>query len=436
VNRTARTAGARRPRRDAVRWRGVVRMMAAPLAIAAACHAPATFAAADTPDIPAIMRLTVDRWVATQAEGLLPYGFDFMADTAIEPNRLSASNLIRQTGAAFALARYYEYTKDARLGEPLRNALSAFDRHSLPIRKGSLQRAVEGTRALSLPVGRWKLQRALDRFGLLYEASGSGKVVSPDGKYEYALAGTVALALLTETIYARASGDESFATLRAAWLEGLLSLRIPGGGFRQHPLSIDDTDYDNGEGWLALAVYVDAHRDDRDAAQALADVDDALMRRYAEDPSVYFVGWGNMAIAQRYATTRDARFLRYLQRQADLFFERYEDRYNANDNNCAAMEGLAAALAGLKAGGETDTRRVRGLREWLLDEVRKLPKLQIQPDQRGLKLGGEAYLSAPRMSEYAGAFLSGIYQPLTRVDAAGHCLSAMVTIERGNLSAP
>ena len=410
-------------------------MIAVPLAIAAAGHTPAACAVAP-PDIPAIMRLTVDAWVASQADGLLPYGFDFMADTPIEPNRLSASNLIRQTGAAFALARYYEYTQDARLGEPIRNALSAFGRHSLPIRKGSLQRAVEGMRVLSLPVGRWKLQSALERFGLLYQPSGTGRVVSPDGKYENALAGTVALALLTETIYARASGDQSFATLRSAWLEGLLSLRIPGGGFRQHPLSIDDTDYDNGEGWLALSVYIDAHRDDRQAAEALADVDDALMRRYSDDPSVYFVGWGNMAVAQRYATTHDARFLRYLQRQTDLFFERYENRFEANDNNCATMEGLAAALAALKGAGETDTRRVRGLREWLLDEVRKLPKLQIQPDQRGLKLGGEAYLSAPRMGEYAGAFLAGTYQPLSRVDAAGHCLSAMVTIERGNLSAP
>jgi hypothetical protein len=410
-------------------------MMAVPLVIASAWQAPAAYAAS-APDIPAIMRLTVDRWVATQAEGLLPYGFDFMADTPIEPNRVSAPNLIRQAGATFALARYYEYAKDASLRDPIRNALSAFDRRSLPIGKGKVQRTVEATRLLSLPVGRSKLQSALDRLGLLYQSSGSGKVVSPDGKYGHALAGTVALALLTETIYARASGDDAFAALRTAWLEGLLSLRIPGGGFRQHPLSIDDSDYDNGEAWLALAVHVDAHRDDRRAAEALADLDDALMRRYSEEPSMYFVGWGGMAAAQRYATTRDARFLLYLQRQADVFLERFEDRLSGNDNPCGAMEGVAATLGALKQAGESDTARVRGLRAWLLGEVSKLSRLQIQPGQTGLKLGGDAYLQAPRMAEYAGGFLAGLYEPLERVDAAGHCLSAMVTIEREELVAP
>ena len=50
-----------------------------------------------------------------------------------------------------------------------------------------------------------------------------------------------------------------------------------------------------------------------------------------------------------------------------------------------------------------------------------------------MALGGEAYLRAPRMAQYAGGFLAGVYEPLTRVDAAGHCLSAMVTIERERL---
>ena len=383
-----------------------------------------------------MVRLSVDALVASQVDGLFPYGFDFMADTPIEANRVSAQNLIRQALTAFALARYYEQAKDERLREPIRNALSAFGRYSLPIGKGDLQRAVEATRIFSLPVGRWKLQSTLDRLGLLYRTSGSGKVVSPDGKYGHALAGTVALALLTETIYSRASRDADFAALRLTWLEGLLSLRIPAGGFRQHPLSIDETDYDNGEAWLALAVYVDAHRADRRAVEALEDLDAALMRRYSEAPSIYLVGWGGMAAAQRFATTRDAKFLRYLQRQADLFLERFERQLNDQDNNCAAMEGVAATLGALKVAGESDTARVRELRAWLMDELRKLPRLQIQPGQKALALGGDAHLEAPRMARYAGAFFAGLYDPLTRVDAAGHCLSAMVTIEREKLTAP
>jgi hypothetical protein len=400
--------------------------------IAAIGRAP-NATASPAPDLSALMRLTVDSWVASQSAGFLPYGFDFLTDKVLEPNRMSAPNLIRQAAASFALANYYEYTKDARLRDPIRRALSAFGERSLPISKGRLQRVVEGTRILSLPVARWKLQSALDRFGLLYQPSGEGKVVSPDSTYGGALSGTVALALLTELVYSRASGDESFAELRTAWLNGLLALRIPGGGFRQDTLSIDDSDYDNGEGWLALAVYCDRHRDDLRAANALSDLDDVLMRRYSETPSVKFLGWGGMAAAQRYRTTRDRKFLAYLQRQADNFAERFQDRFNADDNNCGVMEGLAATLAALKTSGENDTHRVREIRDWMSNEIAKLPRLQIQPGQQGLALGGEAYLRAPRMAEYAGGFLSGVYEPLTRVDAAGHCLSAMVMIERDQL---
>src|SRR5258708_18327182 len=95
------------------------RLMAAVLTAAATLLTPATYAAA-APDLHVIMRLTVDGWIASQdASGFLPYGFDFLADQAIEPDRMSDANLIRQTGSAFALARYYDYTQDARLRDPI-----------------------------------------------------------------------------------------------------------------------------------------------------------------------------------------------------------------------------------------------------------------------------------------------------------------------------
>src|SRR5437870_5226067 len=79
------------------------RLIAAALTTTALLHVPGASAAA-APDLPAIMRLTAESWIASQADGFLPYGFDFLADKAIEPNRMSDANLIRQTGSAFALA--------------------------------------------------------------------------------------------------------------------------------------------------------------------------------------------------------------------------------------------------------------------------------------------------------------------------------------------
>jgi len=398
--------------------------------MAAVWQPPAAAAA----DIPAIMHLTVDGWVASsQAADFIPYGFNFLADKALEPDFVSPSNLIRQASSSAALANYLDHTGDAKVVDRLRRTLSAFGRLSLPIGKRRLQQFVEATHILSVPAGRWRLKSALGRFGLLYQPAGNGKVVSPDGSYDKALAGTVALALLTEVVYSHASGDQTFAGLRAAWRDGLLGLRIPGGGFRQDPTSIDDSDYYNGEAWLALAVYGDSNQDDLRSTNALADLDDALLRRYSEKPSVNFLGWGAMAAAQRYKTTKDPKFLAYLRQLGDSFVARYQRGFATDANNCAAMEGIGAIAATLQQAGEIDTDRARALRAWLSNEVTKLDKLQIQPGQQGLILGGDAYLRAPRMAEYPGAFLAGIYDPVTRVDASGHCLSAMVIIDKNHL---
>jgi hypothetical protein len=403
------------------------------LAIATMLHAsePASSSAID---YSGMMRATVDSWVASQSTGgLFPYGFNFLADEPTEPDRISPSNLIRQAGSAYTLAVYNQYVRDPRLEEPIRRVLSAVDTYSLPISKSNAQRWIERTHVLSLPFARWKLLSTLERFGLLYGTSGEGRVVSPDGRYGSALAGTVALALLTELIYSDAVGDNRFAGLRSAWLQGLLSLRIPGGGFRQTPTSIDDSDYYNGEGWLAVAVYCDLHRDDAQAAVALAELDEALIERYSRKPNPYFYHWGAMAAAQRFATTRNPRFLAFLQKQADFFFDQFQARLKSDGNNCADMEGLAATLAVLVRSGEGNADLAGRIRAWLLGEAGKLPRLQIQPKQTTMALGGEAALHAPRMAEFAGAFLAGVYEPSTRIDAAAHCVSAMVIIERNRL---
>jgi len=399
-------------------------------ALVLGCVSVASLAA----DYSAAMRVTVDGWLASQtAEGLFPYGFDFLADSPLEPGRVSPSNLIRQAGSASALAQYYQHTRDARLEEPIRRVIAALGERSLPIGKSRAQDRIERTRILSLPFARWKLRSWLERWGLLYETTGAGKLVSPDATYASALAGTTALSLLTEIRYASASGDNRFAELRAAWLQGLLMLRIPGGGFREKPTSIDSSPFYDGEGWLALAAYADLNRGDAQVASAIADVDSALMDKYSQNPNRGFYHWGAMAAAQRYATTRDARFIAFLQAQASHSLNRFQPGSNPETNKCAAMEGLTATLATLDRSGNGDTALAGQIRRWLSNEHAKLPKLQIKPGQVDLNLAGSAQLHAPRMAEFPGAFLLGLYQPTTRVDAAQHCLSAMTMAERDNL---
>lgn len=384
------------------------------------------------------MRLTVDHLLASQtSEGLFPYGFDFQANQPLEADRMSPSNLIRQAGTASALAHYARFSKDPRLVEPLQRAILSFSQRSLPIGKSRLQYWVEQTRVMSLPFGRWKLRALLDRLGLLYEPAGNGKLVSPNGRYKGALAGTVALSLLTELYYADTAGDNRFADLRAAWLEGLLSLQIPGGGFREDPTKIDESDYFNGEGWLALSVYVDRHSDDARASAALADIDRVFMARYSQYYSPGFYHWGVMAAAQRYKTTSDPRFIAFLKNQTAREFDRLHeastDAPSFQGNLCVDMEGLAATLAAMNLSPERGSFLANSLRDWLRKEASRLPRLQIRPGRIDMTLDDGTVLHAPKMAQFVGAFLWAEDRPSIRVDAAQHCLSAMTMIEENRL---
>lgn len=383
----------------------------------------------ESADRQTIMRRVVENWRETQGvEGFLPYGFDFLAGRATdEPT--THGYVVRQAGAFHAWAQYYDATRDDRDREPLRRGIAAFGERSLPIAKSTAQQWVEATRILSLPAGRMTLAAALGKAGLLYEARGPGMLVSADGQYEGAWAGATALALLAELSYSHASGDDGFEHLRLAWRDGLLALHIPGGGFRAMPTSIDESDYVNGEAWLALAVYAHLHRGDEPVRRALSELEPALMQRYSEKPSNTFYPWGATAAAQRWETTSDPRFLAFLERQAKVMVERFGRQLGPDANNCAAMEGLAATLRVFaKSGARQDELSTR-VRELLMREAAKVPELQIAPGQTRMKLGGDATLNAPGLARFAGAFLVGRFEPVTRVDAAQHCVSALLMME-------
>jgi hypothetical protein len=306
--------------------------------------------------------------------------------------------------------------------------LGAFGRHSLPIGKSRVQTLVEKTRLLSMPFGRYKIQAALKRFGLLYETTGPGKVLSPSADYSKAYTGAVALALLTELRYTQTSGDTRFADLRRAWLEGLIGLRIPGDGFRQIPTSIDATPYFDGEAWLALAQYHRAFPRDRRVSELLTDVDAALMKKYGGAFKADFFHWGTMAAAARYADTKEKRFLDFIKAQTGTFLSRKKDHADHN-NTCALVEGVADALGALLSAGEGGSELAKRARGWAAVEMQRAKQLQIQPGQTEMVFSN-ARIVAPRMQEFSGSFRRGIYEANTQVDFTQHCVSAMVKLKR------
>lgn len=375
------------------------------------------------------IRLAVNHWLAVQKpSGFLPYGFDFLADWESEANAMSGANLTRQASAAAVLADYYSQTGDPRARPAIQKLLAAFGRHSLPISKSRIQALIEKTRLLSAPVGRYKLQAALQRFGLLYEDSGPGKVLSPTADYGKSHTGATALALLTELRYARATGDNSFAHLRRAWLDGLAELWIPGEGFRQFPTSIDTTPYYDGEAWLALAEYHRAFPQDQRVGEFLATVDAALMKKYGAEFSINFFHWGTMAAAARYADSKNPKFLAFVKAQTRAFLDRKKDK-DDDDNDCASVEGLADALGALLSAGEGGSELAGRASAWVQKEMDKARQLQIQPKQREIVFSN-ARIFAPRMQQYVGCFRAGKYAATTQVDLTGHCVSAMVKLRR------
>jgi len=122
-----------------------------------------------------------------------------------------------------------------------------------------------------------------------------------------------------------------------------------------------------------------------------------------------------------------------MKQQANFLIDRYPAQPQAPENRCASMEGVAAALAVLGQAGAEYAVQAGRMRSWLSNEADKLPKLQIQERQNRLLLAGDAVLTAPRLAAFRGGFLIGLYTPTVQIDAAAHCVAAMIMIERDGL---
>src|SRR5262249_30837202 len=162
---------------------------------------------------------------------------------------------VRQAGAVAILAEYLLESGDTSVAPTIRRALERLPALSLPLGKSRLQRAVEWTGLLSIPFWRYKMRAVLTWLELLYTREGTGKLLALDGNYAGAYAGATAMALVAELLYAQASGDGRFETARAAWLNGLWALHVPRAGFRVAPTTTGSSPFSDGEAWLALALH-------------------------------------------------------------------------------------------------------------------------------------------------------------------------------------
>ncbi|HYV36039.1 MAG TPA: hypothetical protein VE988_10075 [Gemmataceae bacterium] len=338
--------------------------------------------------------------------------------------------ITRQAAAAYGLSRYYLYDKEPDLARALVAVLRNFAKNSVPIDKATGQQLLESTGILTLPFGRYKLHGTLKRLGLLYRPSGEGQLVSYDRSHETAWGGATALALLTELQFYRANHDGRFASLRRAWLRGLLVLYDGVGGFRTLPDSIDENDLSNGEVWLALAYYTRLFPDDRATAAIVARVDRYLMQNYAARPNTIFYSWAMKAAAERHVAVSDPKFVEFIAQQTRTYLDSTRTPSDLGENSCADVEGLAAAYHVLNGVAHPNHNLIGRLRQRISSEMTKNLALQIQPHQTRIELGSNTYLISPSVIENAGAFLAGKHQPYVRIDYTEHCICALVELSQ------
>ena len=314
--------------------------------------------------------------------GLFRYEHNFLSGRDSKKN-----NVVRQAGAAYALAEYQLFIPD-------------------PVARAAVERAVLAYHARSVP---WE----------------DGKLFSLKKTPTGAKAGATALALLSALMIVGEDRSPKLENATQDWLKGLLALQMQDGGFEARPGSGKQSAYSNGEIWLALAYYSLVNPGNRQVDAALDRADSAFVRIYGGKPDVGFFHWGVMATAMRYRATGDNRFVDFAAQQVRQFMDELKPKVKLWVNSCYSVEGLLAGAEVIADSGRYQELHERTILR-VKQEMEKNLRLQIRPDQKYIQMGPQRYLAAPEISDYAGAFLNGLYRPQVRIDATQHCLSAMV----------
>jgi len=242
-------------------------------------------------------------------------------------------NIVRQAGAAYALAEYQHDYPEPGVRQVLLRALDAFDRNSID----------------------WK----------------GGRLLARDADPGQAGVGATALAMLALMMGGEGVIDSVQGQRRLdAWLRGILALQMADGGFEKVPGSGRPSPYANGEVWLALAYYHRAFPLDERVAVALQRADARFLRFYGRQPEIGFFHWGVMAAAIRFETTGEQRFRDLVTTQIEAFLTRLRPRPNPRSNSCYSVEGLAEGAAVLDPAAGQGTLAAR-LRVRLRQEMEK-----------------------------------------------------------------
>lgn len=296
----------------------------------------------------------------------------------IKNQELNEQNLVREMGSAYALAFAYNQTKEENLKIQLIQIL----------------------------------KRARSECVIITDQS---CMVDP-----YKI-GATALALLTELYFEKTTSDMQFADIREKWLNILLRSYVPGKGVLVHPLSGQTSPYFNGETWFALSVYHSLYPSDAKASETLQSMDQTMINMYHNTCLVSFVHWGLMAAAQRYETSKDAKFLNFLKNQFDLYLLANPSP-RPGSSTCAATEGLADMAYYVS---KDDILLASSVLKRIQINKQTIDSLQITNTQNSRDQ------IHPNALHYIGAFKNTpTDNQFIRSDTTQHCLTALLKSRR------
>ncbi len=336
-----------------------------------------------------------------QPDGFFKYEYDF-----ITGNYSSWDNVIHQTRAGYTLMQYYVFLVRNNIDAPTASvALSA------------TAKALNGYASASVAHKNMP--------GKLVSFYYNKRAAAPDARkasakhriqrLEAEIAAT-AFALMTETIYWRATSDNTFAADRLQWRQALVyhtkqALKTPAQKNPFMPFV-----------WQAFAVYAQIAPDDEEIAGMLPQIDDYFMTapRYMKDVEDYT--WDMMAANQRYQMTQKLSFANFAARQTTRLLETMYTQHDTTVNSCSLSLGLVEASL-ILSGKSGDFARIEqtALGRSQLEYYSSL-KYTILPNQTWITLGPGRTLHSQDFKRFAGASVFGMHTPRTNIGLVELCL--------------
>jgi hypothetical protein len=218
------------------------------------------------------------------------------------------------------------------------------------------------------------------------------------------------------------------------YLNFILAMKKPGEGFRgwyyyDTSQSEAESDYSNGEAFLALARYFEdnAHMSTmriKEVKDVIDESFDYFEMRYGQNPNFNFYLWGMAAIKELSKFEPNQRYFDFVSDYTEWRMNSYKNRRDSILNYCAYFEGVISAYSVL----EPDLNEYA--KNYYLEEINywlsRSQKLQV--DNSGyvdLVFGGnETRMKVLDTEKAKGGFLTALNDPVQRIDYTQHCLSS------------